>query len=193
MSKKALIQQIIPLIDNWIDFKVYINEIPGLAIGLFIEDEIIFQKEYGYANLKTKEKLTKNHLFRIASHSKLFTATAIMKLYQEDKLSIDDRVSKHLPWFSSKINETYDQIRIRHLLSHSSGLSRDGETGHWISFDFPDKDLFMEQVNKDISIFQSNEHLKYSNYGYTLLGLIIESVSGTMLSLTLVVRFNSPI
>ncbi len=101
MSKKELLKQAIHLIDNWLDFYTYFNEVPGIAVGIFVEDEVIFNKVYGYADLKNKTKLTKQHLFRIASHSKLFTATAIMKLYNEEKLSIDDKISKYLPWFKS--------------------------------------------------------------------------------------------
>ena len=76
---KKLVKDSYELIDNWLDYQTYINELPGLAAGIFIDDEIIFQKEYGYANLESKTKLNKEHLFRVASHSKLFTATAIMK------------------------------------------------------------------------------------------------------------------
>ena len=94
MIKKELIQSSLHLIDSWLDYQVYINEIPGLAVGIAVKDELIFKKEYGYANLESKNKLTDQHLFRIASHSKLFTATAIMILYHEGKLSIDDKVSK---------------------------------------------------------------------------------------------------
>ncbi|MFX0091692.1 MAG: serine hydrolase domain-containing protein [Candidatus Hodarchaeota archaeon] len=178
MSKKQFVKQTLDLIDNWLDFQIYMKEIPGVAVGIFMEDEVIFKKEYGYANLETRERLTDRHLFRIASHSKLFTATAIMKLYYEEKLSIDDRVSKYLPWFTSETDKNMQQIRIRHLLSHSSGITRDGTTGHWIKYEFPDKKEIINQVKQGISFYQTNEHLKYSNFGYTLLGQIIEVVSG---------------
>ncbi|MGC9779515.1 MAG: serine hydrolase [Candidatus Heimdallarchaeota archaeon] len=120
---KNIVKQALHLIDNWLDFQTYIKEIPGIAVGIFVEDEIIFKKEYGYAELENKTKLTDQHLFRIASHSKLFTATAIMKLYHEDKLSIDDRISKYLPWFTSENDKNLQQVRIRHLLTHSSGVT----------------------------------------------------------------------
>ena len=80
MSDKEMIKQTLHLIDNWLDYQVFIKEIPGISVGIFVEDEKIFQKEYGYSKLEDKEKLTNQHLFRIASHSKLFTATSIMIL-----------------------------------------------------------------------------------------------------------------
>ncbi len=178
MSKKIVLKQNLHLIDNWLDYQTYIKEIPGVAIGIFVEDEIIFQKEYGYANLKDKTKLTDQHLFRIASHSKLFTATAIMKLYHEEKLSIDDKVSKHLPWFTSEKDKNMEQVRIRHLLTHSSGMSRDGNTAHWYNHKFPGIEEIKAQIKEGISFFETSEILKYSNFGYTLLGQIIEAVSG---------------
>ena len=177
-EKKALYKQAIHLIDNWLDYQVYIKEIPGIAVGVFLEDEIIFQKEYGYANIEEKKKLTDKHLFRIASHSKLFTATAIMKLYSEDKLSIDDKISKFLPWFTSDKDHNLDQVRIRHLLTHSSGMTRDGITAHWSTYKFPDLEEIKKQVQDGISFFETSEILKYSNFGYTILGQIIEKVSG---------------
>ncbi|MFX1539043.1 MAG: serine hydrolase domain-containing protein, partial [Promethearchaeota archaeon] len=169
-SEKMMLKQALHLIDNWLDFQTYIKEIPGVAVGIFIEDEIIFRKEYGYANLEDKVKLNDQHLFRIASHSKLFTATAIMKLYHEDKLSIDDRVAKYLPWFASENDKNLQHIRIRHLLTHSSGMSRDGKTAHWITYKFPEIEEIMDQVKEGISFFETSEILKYSNFGYTLLG-----------------------
>lgn len=178
MSKKIVLKQVLHLIDNWLDYQTYIKEIPGVAVGIFAEDEIIFKKEYGYANSKDKTKLTDQHLFRIASHSKLFTATAIMKLYHEEKLSIDDKVSKHLPWFTSEKDKNMEQIRIRHLLTHSSGMSRDGNTAHWYNHKFPGIEEIREQIKEGISFFETSEILKYSNFGYTLLGQIIEAVSG---------------
>ncbi|MHA1308556.1 MAG: serine hydrolase domain-containing protein [Candidatus Heimdallarchaeota archaeon] len=178
IPKKEELKETLHLIDNWLDFQVYIKEIPGIAVGVYVKDEIIFKKEYGYADLETKTKLTDQHMFRIASHSKLFTATAIMKLYHEEKLSIDDKVSKHLPWFTSEKDENLQHVRIHHLLTHSSGVSRDGETAHWYNYNFPGKEEIMKQVKEGITFFGTSEVLKYSNFGFTLLGLIIEAVSG---------------
>lgn len=178
MSDKEMIKQTLHLIDNWLDYQVFIKEIPGISVGIFVEDEKIFQKEYGYSKLEDKEKLTNQHLFRIASHSKLFTATAIMKLYHEEKLSIDDKVSKHLDWFISETDENMNQIRIKHLLSHSSGMTRDGETAHWSNHEFPSIEEIKTQVKQGISFFETSEILKYSNFGFTLLGQIIEVISG---------------
>ena len=178
MVKKELIKSSLHLIDNWLDYQVYIKEIPGLAVGIVVEDELIFKKEYGYANLEKKEWLTDQHLFRIASHSKLFTATAIMILYHEGKLSIDDKVSKYLSWFQSAENKQLEYIRIQHLLTHSSGITQDGNTAHFVNYKFPTLEEIKTQFKEKICFFEPSEIIKYSNFGYTLLGQIIENVSG---------------
>lgn len=178
MVKKELIKSSLHLIESWLDYQIYIKEIPGLAVGIAVNGELIFKKEYGYANLERKSKLTDQHLFRIASHSKLFTATAIMMLYHEGKLSIDDKVSKYIPWFQSAEDKQLEHIRIQHLLTHSSGITRDGNTAHWFTNEFPTIEEIKAQFQGKISFFEPSETLKYSNFGYTLLGQIIETVSG---------------
>jgi len=178
MVKKELIISSLHLIDNWLNYQVYIKEIPGLAVGIATKDDLIFKKEYGYANLEKKIKLTNQHLFRIASHSKLFTATAIMMLYHEGKLSIDDKVSKFLPWLESTKEKQLEHVRIQHLLTHSSGLTRDGNTAHWFTYKFPTLEEIKTQFQEKIGFFEPSEIIKYSNFGFTLLGQIIENVSG---------------
>lgn len=177
MVNKFGFKQALPVIDSWITYQMYIKEIPGSAIGVFVEDEVIFNKEYGYADLNDQIKLTDEHLFRIASQSKLFTATAVMKLYNENKLSLDDRVSKHLPWFKSNNDENLQNICIHHLLTHTSGIICDGNC-HWTEHYSPSREDIKTQVKNGISVFKTSETVKYSNFGYAVLGQLIEAVTG---------------
>jgi len=166
------------LIINWLKFQAYKREIPGMSVGVFVEDETIIQTSFGYKNLQTKEPITPETLFRIASHSKLFTASAIMKLYITDQLRLDDRICDHLEWFHSEQDENMAYVTIRHLLSHSSGMNRDGSTAHWTNDNFPDKAAIIDQAQSGLSSFETGEYWKYSNMGYTILGQIIEAVTG---------------
>jgi CubicO group peptidase (beta-lactamase class C family) len=193
MVKKELLKSSLHLIDNWLDYQVYFKEIPGLSVGIAINDELMFKKEYGYANLEKKIKLNNQHLFRIASHSKLFTATAIMILYHEEKLSIDNKVSKFLPWVQSTKDKSLEQIRIQHLLTHSSGITRDGNTAHWFNYDFPTLEEIKTQFQEKVRFFEPSETIKYSNFGYSLLGQIIEKVSGQKYSDFIRERIFSPL
>ncbi len=174
---KTVINEASEIIDNWLDYQTYINELPGLAVGVFIEDEIVLQKEYGYADLESKTKLNNQHLFHIASHTKLFTATAIMKLVFGEKLSLDDKVVKYLPWFVSENDENLPNITIRHLLTHSSGITSDGDIANDSLENLLDLKLLKKQVKQGISYFKTSETVKYSNFGYALLGLVIEAVT----------------
>ncbi len=94
ITAKDKAKAVLGLVDNWMNYQTYFKEIPSVSVGISVEDEVIFQKSYGYANLETQEKATPQTMYRIASHSKLFTATAIMRLRADGKLRLDDPVSQ---------------------------------------------------------------------------------------------------
>jgi CubicO group peptidase (beta-lactamase class C family) len=138
------------------------------------DKDLLLDFSVGKKNLETGDPLTTDDLFRIASHSKLFTSTGIMELYAQDKLSLDDRVSKYLTWFKPKNNN----IRIKHLLNHTSGISRDTEFGQWQTHKFPTEKEFEDLVEEGVEIIDPSLQIKYSNIAYTMLGKILEKVSG---------------
>lgn len=168
-------------IDSWLDFRYRRGEWPGYAVAISYKGKIIFNKAYGYANLERKEKLTPNHIFRIASHSKTFTATAIMQLAEKNKLKLSDDIVKYLPSLKKHKDKRFQKITIRQLLSHSAGVIRDGlDSDYWnLERSFPNKEQFIKEILEADLVIDSDKQLKYSNYGFTLLGLIIEKVSGT--------------
>src|SRR6184192_3943803 len=117
---------------TWTAPAVAQREQPGLSIGVVYDQELIWAKGYGYADLERRVPTTPSTIYRIASISKLFTATAIMQLRDAGKLRLDDPVSERLPWFS--IKKTYDggpPITIRHLITHTSGLPRELSGVNW--------------------------------------------------------------
>jgi CubicO group peptidase (beta-lactamase class C family) len=173
------LRPMVGVIEKWIDYQTYIREIPGVAVGISVGDETIFSKGYGYSDLDTRTPVTSATRFRIASHSKVFTATALMQLVAEGSLRLDDRVTEYLDWFRSDVDENLAHVTIRQLLTHSSGLIRDGDTGHWSHDRFPDLGEIVRQMAGGPSVYSANEHLKYSNFAYTLAGQILEAVTGT--------------
>ena len=96
--------------------------VPGMAVAIVKDGEIIFSKGYGTINVNTGEVVDGNTLFAIASNSKAFTSAALAMLIDEGKLSWNDRVRDYLPWF--KLYDPYvsDNFTIRDLLTHRSGL-----------------------------------------------------------------------
>lgn len=180
MTEADPLQKAVNYIDSWLRFRFERLEIPGLAIAIAHKDKILLNKAYGYANLENKQKLTTDHIFRIASHSKTFTGLALMQLYEKDKVDIDDLVIKYVPWLKTHKDRRWQNVTIRQLLSHSAGVIRDGLDCDYWSTDrpFPNYDEFKKELLKADLVLTNNVQMKYSNYGYTLLGLVVEAASG---------------
>ncbi|MBS3098810.1 beta-lactamase family protein [Candidatus Pacearchaeota archaeon] len=164
---------ILKIVDRWLDYQQFIKRIPGLSIGIVHKDKIILNKGYGFSNIQNNEKTTDKTLYRIASISKLFTSISIMQLVESEKINLDDDVSKYLKWAKSK-----NKITLRQLLTHSSGINRDGDTPHWINDNFPEIEKIIKHVSEGAVTYSPIEKFKYSNLGYTILGKVIEQVSG---------------
>lgn len=148
--------------------------------------QIIFNRSFGLANKITKEELNENSVFGLASVSKQFTAMAIVILKEQGKLNFDDKITKYLPELTA-----YDNISVRNLLNHTSGLIPDinllkdtKEVKEYLST----KLIGNNASNKDLVAFLSiykpklrfapNTKWEYCNTGYMLLASIIEKVTG---------------
>lgn len=167
-------------IDKWLTFNFDDSDLPGMQVAIQHKDNLIYTKSFGYADIENKKKLSNKNTFRIASHSKTFTATAIMQLVESGKLGLDDSVSMHLTWFKSHKDKRVSEITVRQLLNHTAGVIRDGlDSDYWqLLRDFPDAKELKEYINEAALFYDSDEIFKYSNYGYGYLGLLVESVSG---------------
>jgi CubicO group peptidase (beta-lactamase class C family) len=179
MNSKAL-ERSIEFIDSWLAFQYEREDYPGYVVTISYKGKVLLNKAYGYADLESKTKLTPENIFRIASHSKTFTATALLQLQEKGKLKIDDYAVDYLPWLKKHVDKRWQKITLRQLMSHGAGVIRDGlNSDYWqLSRPFPNADQFKEEMLKENLVIDNNVKLKYSNYGYTLLGMVIESVSG---------------
>lgn len=167
------------LLESWIKAQMEYRRLPGLAVGIVYGDDLIYGKGFGYADLENKTPMTTASIFRIASITKTFTATAIMQLRDRGKLSLDDPVEKHLKWF--KIKNNYPDsptIRIRHLLTHTSGLPRESAFPYWTDYRFPSRRQMIEALAAQETIYPPEEKLKYSNLALAIAGEIVSQVSG---------------
>ena len=177
LQTSEAVKQIGHIIDLWIPLKIKYDKTPGISIGIAYKGKLLYAKGFGFADVSRKKKADAKTLYHIASHSKMFTATAIMKLVETGKLRLDDKVSDYIPWFKGKTKHSNaSHITIRHLLSHMAGIFRDGDTPHWETGKFP-KDLKKSFSPKSM-IIENLTTFKYTNYGYSLLGLVIEKSSG---------------
>lgn len=166
--------------------------IQGASVAVTHKEKLVYAKGFGLANTETGEKVQPGHLFRIASVSKLITATGIMKLVEEGELSLEDRVFGpdgllNDPKFLKYEDIRVEEIRVKNLLNHTPGWSRHkGDpifnslyVAHKFKLPAPAKldDIIVYQLGKPLS-FDPGTVYSYSNLGYAILGKIIELKSG---------------
>jgi CubicO group peptidase (beta-lactamase class C family) len=165
---------------SWLAFRQDYLRIPGVQAAFLLGDEVLFSAAYGLADIEAGTRLTTRHLFRIASHSKTFTATAVLQLAERGRLRLDDTAGSWLPYLADA-GSPMAQVTLRELLTHAGGLVRDGSDGdHWQSSrPFPDAQQLQAIVlEAGAAVLPPNERFKYSNIGYALLGEVIELASG---------------
>lgn len=153
---------------------------PGAQVAVWFDGALQFSKAYGVANSDTGEPLTTAHLFRIASHSKTFTATAIMQLVEAGKLRLDDTAGAWLPELAEAGSSLADAT-VRQLVSHSAGVRRDGvDATHWaLNRPFPDEAALLALALREGAVRQPDATFKYTNIGFGLLGLIVGKAAGS--------------
>ncbi len=141
---------------------------------------IVFEKYQGLAHLEGKDKVTETTSFHIASVSKTFTAMAVLKLFEEKRLLIDDEFSKYFPTFN------YPGVTVRTLLNHRSGLPNYvyfiDEIGWDKNVFVKNQDVFnilVDRKNELKNITPPNRHFSYCNTNYALLALLIEKLSNS--------------
>jgi CubicO group peptidase (beta-lactamase class C family) len=166
------------LFSAWLEGQVLYRHLPGIAVGVVADQELTWATGFGFADTGKKVPMTPQTKFRMASHSKLFTATAIMQLREQGKLRLDDPVSKYLPWFQVKSAESEDPpITIEELLTHNSGLPREAGS-HWTTFEFPTTEQLRGLMAERQAPFSPEVRWKYSNLAFSVAGMVIEAVSG---------------
>lgn len=166
------------LFSAWMDSQIAYRGLPGIAVGVVSDQKLVWSKGFGFADLATKQPITADTKFRIASNSKLFTTIAIMQLREEGKIWLDDPVVKYLPWFkAAPAGDDDRQITIEQLLSHSSGLQREA-SDHHSSNHFPTSAELIALYADRHAAFPPAERWKYSNLAFAIAGQVVEKVSG---------------
>ena len=162
-------------IDAYVQRRMERDHIPGVSVAILREGKVIHCKGYGMANVELSSPATENSVYQIASLTKPFTATAIMLLAEDGKLSIDGQVRKYVP----DLPASWEHVTVRQLLSHTSGINSNklGGPSATAGKDFTAREL-VDTVAKEPLDFKPGEHWNYSNAGYAVLGLLIEKLSG---------------
>lgn len=157
---------------------VFKDSEPGGAIMIVKYDSVAFEKGYGLADLNTKERITTKTLFNTGSISKTFVSNTILSLALEGKLSLNDSLYKYFPDFKNAA--IAKQVRIHHLLTHTSGLpdNRRPLLDSAFLITAKDEENFAPIKLNDSLLFEPGSRYEYSNPAFNGLALIIEKVTG---------------
>lgn len=165
-------QAITTRVDDYVNTEMQKEHIPGLSLAVIKDGQIILAKGYGLANVELQVPVKPETVFQSGSMGKQFTATAVMMLVEEGRLSLADNITKYFP----DAPPGWQNITVRHLLTHTAGT-----TDYPRDFDFRRDYTEAELLTRAEAIplaFQPGEKWSYSNLGYLLLGILIHRVSG---------------
>ncbi len=191
-SAVGLTSQQVAELDQWIEQTRQTWQVPGLSVAIVQDEKILLCKGYGVRELGKPEAVDDQTLFAIASNSKAFTANALAILVDEGKLRWDDRVQKHLPWFRLSDPLASNDIRVRDLLCHRSGLGTFSGDLLWWGTPYTPKQI-LERASELKPEFPFRANYGYSNLMFLAAGEIIESVSGMSWGQFIQTRLLDPI
>jgi CubicO group peptidase (beta-lactamase class C family) len=168
-------------IDHYVDAEMRRERVPGIAVGIYSRGQILLAKGYGLANIELNVPVKAETVFQSGSVGKQFAAAAIMMLVEEGKIGLDDSIVKYFP----EAPQSWQAIRVKNLLSHTSGLSeyesdeRIGPAGpFYLRLDFTEGELVKKIEALPIE-FKPGDKWDYRNTNYVLLGAIIHKVTGS--------------
>lgn len=169
------------LIEIWLDAQKDYERLPGISVAVVKDQDIIWSGAFGKANKQANVLAEPSTLCSICSISKLFTSVAIMTLYDQGKLRLDDQLKDVLPEFN--LAQQYPEsgpITIRSLLTHSSGLPRQADVPYWTGpdFPFPSIEEMRLALNNQQTLYPAAFNFQYSNLAMGLLGQVISKLSG---------------
>jgi CubicO group peptidase (beta-lactamase class C family) len=157
------------------------RNIPGLMLGIVTKDSVLFSGGFGYADLKNKRAVTGKTLFRMGSITKSFVAIAILKLVEQGKLKLDDRLKDLAPEvpFTNSWENTHP-VRVADLLGHTTGFD-DFKFNKMYTLErraYSSKEMMLQQKASMTCRWRPSERYTYSNVNYVILGYIIRKLSG---------------
>ena len=161
----------IPTMDGFVTAEMSRQKIPGMAVAVVKNGEVVLAKGYGFANLEHQVPVTTHSIFQSGSIGKQFTAAAIMLLREQGKLRLDDRIASYLP----RTKARWGSITLRHLLTHTSGIPEYED-------EVDDRRNYSERQLTELVGLLSRKSppghkFEYSNSGYLLLGIVIRAVT----------------
>src|SRR5262245_60330321 len=162
------------LLAAWIEAQIAYRGWPGLSIALADDDAVFWSRGFGFADREQKIPASPDTLYRVASITKTFTATAILQLRDAGKLRLDDEVRQHLPWFTPPAASVdASPITLRHILTHTTGLAREAPFPYWTDLAFPAIEEIRRAVATQTSVLPTDDRWKYSNLAFVIAGEVV--------------------
>jgi CubicO group peptidase (beta-lactamase class C family) len=168
-------------VEAYVVAEMHAERIPGLALGIARDGQIVKARGYGSANVELDVPVKPETIFQTGSVGKQFTATAVMMLVEDGKIHLDDPISKYLPGTPA----AWDRVTVRNLLTHTSGvpdyesdsLTKKGAAFIDLRKDYTEAELLQKFEGLPLD-FPPGSKWSYSNSGYVLLGFLIHKVTG---------------
>lgn len=167
------------LFEIWAGEQLAYYHQPGIAVGVVVDQDLVWATGFGSRDVGRALPATPQTVYRIASITKTFTATAVMQLRDAGKLRLDEPVATYLPWFVYR--DTFPDappVTIRDLLTHTSGLPREADFAYWTDRQFPTREALIEALHSQVGVFAPGTRYKYSNLGLAIAGEIVAAVAG---------------
>lgn len=167
------------LLSAWIEAQMAYRGWPGLSIAVVHDQDVVWSRGFGWADVEKKLAATAETLYRVASITKTFTATAILQQRDAGTLRLDDAVRDHLPWFTPPASHAdAPPITLRHILTHTTGLAREAPFAYWTELHFPTIDEIRAAVAVQASVLPTEDRWKYSNLAFVIAGEVVAKVAG---------------
>ncbi|RZL18343.1 MAG: class A beta-lactamase-related serine hydrolase, partial [Pedobacter sp.] len=167
------------------------QHIAGFAVAVVKGDEVIYSKGFGYRDVANKKPVTPNTLFAIGSSSKAFTSSLIGLLEKDGKLKLDDKATSVLPQLSFYNTEMNNQITVRDLMAHRTGISRYDMS--WFLFNTANRDSIIRRVKYMKPTSGIREKWYYNNFMFLAQGMIVERLSGKTWEQNIKEKFFGPL
>jgi CubicO group peptidase (beta-lactamase class C family) len=155
--------------------------VPAVSAAVVIGQAVVWRRGHGSIDLAQRVPAAPDSIYSICSISKLLTAVAMMQLWEQGKLSLDDDVARWVPDFAIRRHDVDSgPITLRALLSHSAGLPREADAPYWNApaYAFPDRGTLYQRLREQTTVDRVGNRFQYSNLGMAVLGDVVAAVSG---------------
>lgn len=155
-----------------------LGAVPGLSIAVVKDDEPVYVKGFGYANLEKKQKVDVNTIFYIASCTKSFTSLLAMRLDEKGIIMLDDPITKYLPEVKFDPKLEADKVTIRDLMRHTSGLDNSAVVFRTAYSGEHNLKTLIQLLDHTQANRAGRGNYQYTNFGYNLYSIIVDKVTG---------------